>query len=66
LSRNGYYCDKCIKQIRRNKIDKTNILKYGFKNALQNELVKEKQKNTMLDRYGVENPSQCEEIQKKK
>jgi hypothetical protein len=62
----GYYCDKCIKQIRRNKIDNTNLVKYGFKNALQNQEVKEKQEKNIFEKYGVINISQNEEAQKKK
>ena len=66
LCRNGFYCEKCIKHIRRSKIDETNILKYGFKNALQNHEIKEKQEKTIFEKYGVRNISQNEEFQKKK
>jgi len=67
LCRNdGFYCDKCIKYIRRNKIDETNVLKYGFKNALQNQKVKEKQEKTIFEKYGVKNISNIEEFQMKK
>lgn len=66
LSRNGYYCDKCMKQIRRIKIEDTNLLKYGVKNALQNKSVKDKQDKTILEKYGVTNISHVEKFQKKK
>ena len=37
--------------------------KYGVNSVLQNSETKQKIKNTMIERYGVENPSQNEEIQ---
>jgi len=39
--------------------------KHGYKNVFQSEEVKEKIKNTNLEKYGVENPWQSEEVKEK-
>jgi hypothetical protein len=48
------------------KMQSTNLLKYGNKNASCSEEIKIKQKETMKTRYGVENPSQITTSQEKK
>jgi len=49
----------------RSRMEKTFLKKYGVKNPLQSEKVKEKHKNTCLAKYGVSNVSQVKEIQDK-
>lgn len=59
LERGGYYCCKyCSKD----KITKTNLVKYGTKCPLQNKEILKKTKNTMLKEYGVENISKLDSI----
>lgn len=55
-------CKKCSEEKRKF----TNLQKYGTECVLQNEEVKQKIKQTNLDRYGVDNPSLCPEIHQKK
>jgi len=47
------------------KMEKTNLKKYGVKNPFQSEKIQNKIKQTMLNNWGVENPSQSKEIQNK-
>jgi hypothetical protein len=54
---NPYYCTSC-KYI---KSEETSIEKWGTKNPMQNESVKDKLKNSMIDKYGVEYYSKTEE-----
>lgn len=62
------YCSiKCSandKRIRE-KIEQTNLKKYGTKSPSENTAIKQKQKETMLDRYGVENPMYLQESKDK-
>lgn len=51
-------CHKC-KPIKTNEC---NTIKYGVPNVFQLEEVKDKIKNTCLEKYGVEYPLQCEEV----
>lgn len=48
-----------------NRIEATFLKKYGVKNPLQCEKVKEKHKKTCLSKYGVSNVAQVKEIQDK-
>ena len=43
------------------KSEETSIEKWGTKNPMQNESVKDKLKNSMIDKYGVEYYSKTEE-----
>jgi hypothetical protein len=45
--------------------NQTNIEKYGHVSSIMNPTIQAKRKKTMLDRYGVEEPTQNEEIRKK-
>lgn len=61
-TRNGKTCsDECKQKL----IERTNVEKYGFKRALQNDIVKKKSIQTYLDKYGVENPMLDEDIKNK-
>lgn len=60
-NRGGYYCCKNC-SINKNKA--TNLEKYGFEFALQNNDVKEKRKNTTLFKYGVDNISKMDDIKR--
>jgi hypothetical protein len=44
-----YYCNSCKKI----KSEKTNLEKWGFRNPMQNNQVKNKLKKSILDKYGV-------------
>ena len=46
----------------RQRIEATNLVKYGSKSTLANTDVRAKAKQTMLQRYGAENPMNCESI----
>lgn len=59
----GYYA--CSKLCANDKIEQTNILKYGYKNQFQNEEVKEKIKQTNLKNLGVEYPTQSPVVREK-
>jgi len=65
LKINGY-CENCSKNIGKGKIKETNLKNFGFDNPMKNEKIKEKQKHTMVEKYGVEHNSQLEEIKIKK
>jgi len=58
---------KALKNIKENtkKGRETYYNKTGFYSPIQNKVVKEKIKNTNLERYGVENPYQSNEIKEK-
>ena len=47
------------------KIESTNIEKYGCKNPFGNKEIQQKIKDTYIEEYGVENPMQVESIRKK-
>jgi len=55
-----YYCNnkECINEKRILSLNK----KYGVDNVFQLESVKDKSKETCLEKYDVENPHQCKEI----
>lgn len=57
-----YFCRKCS-QFR---LEETNVKKYGKKYPSQRIEILDKMKKTMLNKYGVENASQSEEIQMNK
>ncbi len=40
-----------------NKMESTNLHRYGVKNAMQNSDIQDKQQNTLFERYGVNNPN---------
>ncbi|MDY0270444.1 DUF7487 domain-containing protein [Trichloromonas sp.] len=46
----------------RKKFEKTMIEKYGVKHALQNDDIKEKIKNTNINKYGKDNPNKVKKI----
>jgi hypothetical protein len=52
----GAYCKDCVLKIRRVKIKKTSLEKYGYEHPLQNPKIREKQNQTNLLKYGVYNP----------
>ena len=63
-----YSCGtKCnsMKENRREKMNKTNIERYGTANPLQNKEIKEKKKQTNIERYGTANPLQNKEVREK-
>lgn len=47
------------------KLNKTNLIKYGVKNTLSSEKFRQKRKKTMLEKYNVEHPIQSPEIKEK-
>lgn len=51
----NYYCKSCSQKNTKN----TNIEKYGTPCPLQNSLIKEKSKNSLLKKYGVDNISKA-------
>jgi G:T-mismatch repair DNA endonuclease (very short patch repair protein) len=55
--KNYYYCNKCKVK----KSEKTCIERYGVKNPMQCDFVKEILRNTILDRYGVNHYSKTDE-----
>lgn len=56
-----YYCHNCSKE----KQQQTNLEKYGFIHAAQNEDIKNKIVETNIKRYGVEHSSQLQEYKDK-
>lgn len=54
-------CNKC----KGKKIAETNLVKYGVKNVMSVDLIHNKMKASMLERYGVEHPSQSAELHQK-
>ena len=67
----GYrnYCSyKCVykSDVIKEKRSRTNLERWGFRNAFQNKELQEKFKQTCLERYGGENISQINEIKEKK
>jgi hypothetical protein len=59
----GYTLDSSIL---RNKVEKTNLIKFGVKNVFGSYKIKSKIKNTNLEKFGVENISQSEDIKRRK
>lgn len=57
----NYYCRKC-KSV---KSEKTNLIKYGVKNPMQNDKVKDKLKKSLVEKYGVTHYSKTEEYKMK-
>jgi hypothetical protein len=41
------------------------LLNYGVENVFQSELIREKIKQTMLEKYNVEYPAQMQEVKEK-
>lgn len=61
------YCSlKCSGKGTREKIEETNLKRYGCKYPAQNKEVMKKMKNTMMEKYGVENISYKKEFLEKK
>tara|TARA_R110000772_G_scaffold8005_2_gene26718 strand:- start:1195 stop:1986 length:792 start_codon:yes stop_codon:yes gene_type:complete len=54
-------CNKCKYE----KVEKTNIEKFGVSNPFQSEKIKDKIKETWIDNYGVDNPAKSEIIQER-
>ena len=46
--------NECTKKYRRNKINITSLIKYGFASSLQNKKIREKIKQTFINNYGVD------------
>ena len=61
----GCYCKSCMKIIKKERVKKTCLEKFGVEHALQSNIVRDKSKKTNLEKYGVENPFQSEEIKNK-
>ncbi len=59
--KNPYYCTSC-KVI---KSDRTNLEKWGVKNPMQNDFIKEKLKKSLVDKYGVDHYSKTEDYKNK-
>ena len=53
-------------KIIKDKIIKTNQLKYGFNSAMCSKEIQEKSKNTLISNFGVDNPSKSDEILEKR
>jgi hypothetical protein len=62
----GGYCKYCSKENGKVKIIETNLHKFGVDNPMKNSEIKEKLKQSILKKYGVEHNSQSEEIKVKK
>ena len=62
---NGY-CEKCTKNVRKEKVKATCLKKHGFENPFQSPEIKEKMKATWLKKYGFENPGQSHEVKEKR
>lgn len=54
-------CNKCKYE----KVEKTNIKKYGVPNPFQSEEIKERIRDTWVDKYGVDNPAKSNIIQER-
>jgi hypothetical protein len=65
LSTSHYNYYTCSPKCSVEKVELTNIVKYGFGNVFQNENIKNKSKNTIKEKYGVENVSYVPEIVEK-
>lgn len=65
LLRSKNYCHECSVINGKIKSTETNIKKYGVKNPLQNEKIRNKIKNTNIKLYGTENPFQNDIIKNK-
>lgn len=65
LKLNGF-CADCSKEIGKVKIIETNMKKYGVKYSMQNEEIKEKQKQSIIYKYGVDHISKLERIKETK
>jgi hypothetical protein len=61
----GFYCNNCQKKLSREKMKKTNLIKYGCEFNLHNKDIKQKRTNTFLEKYGG-HPSANENIKQKK
>jgi hypothetical protein len=65
IKRYNYVDDYCCKDCKKYKTEKTNIKKYGVKSTLLTNNVKEKTKNYMVDKYGVDHYSKTDEFKEK-
>ena len=68
--KHGYldFCSsKCVNNCKeiRNKIELTNLKRYGVKTYTQNQVVLNKRKENNLKKYGVENPISLNEVKEK-
>ena len=61
-----FLCKECSEKERREKIENTNIEKFGFKSPLQNLDFKEKMKEVFIEKFGVDNVSKLQSIKDKK
>lgn len=62
----GAYCYSCSVKNKTSKMEDTNLVRHGNKVALLNPKIKEKQMKTLIEKYGVDNPSKNKDIQNKK
>lgn len=59
-----YYCQRCSRE----KMEKTNLERYGFIHPHRSQKIKDKTVRTNLERYGIDHPSKldiCKDKQKK-
>lgn len=61
---NGF-CSPCSVEFGKAKIKATNLKKYGVEYVMQNKTIRERSKNAIFEKYGVENCFQSEEIKAK-
>jgi len=61
----GAYCNKCTDKNRADKIKINTLEQYGVEYSFQREDIKEKSKNTIKVRYGVDNVTQIPGIKEK-
>jgi len=66
LKKSGGYCKKCTNNNTKINIQNTCFKKYGVDHTLQVKDIREKGKNTIIQKYGVENISQNNNIKLQK
>ena len=66
--RYAYGCSqKCIQKnkVVRQKVEETNLQRYGVKHSMQSDIVKQKAKQSLLEHYGVDHPMKSDIIKQK-
>lgn len=58
----GMYCKTCMNEIRLEKFKETNLQLYGTEFAMSCPEIQQRQKNTFIENYGVDNPRKNREI----
>lgn len=63
----NFCCIKCVNNCKdvRNKIETTNLTRYGVKTSTQNKGVLEKRRKNNIEKYGIEHPFSLKEIKEK-